>query len=350
MIQGIMGKHLTSDERNELLVRHKGERDGRVKDRIKAVLMRDEGRSYHYIARALYISGEAARQHVADYLKEDGKLEPENGGSSSLLSDERAQQLETHLEEQLYLRTCDVAAYVLATFGIRYSVSGMTKWLQQHGFSYHKPVGVPAKADGEAQKKWIAWYEALKKSLPDNEKILFLDGVHPTHAVRFACGWIKKGVRKEIPTNGSQKRMNIFGALDLEDMAVHKQEYATLDTEALINFLKYLLASLPGFVLHIILDRAGYHTNPVVAAWIAQQPRLHLHFLPAYSPNLNVIERLWKILHEHTVNNVYSPTFKIFTETILGFFNDTFPQKASLWVDRLTDNFTPRFSPLIPNS
>ena len=83
---------------------------------------------------------------------------------------------------------------------------------------------------------------------------------------------------------------------------------------------------------------------------IAGQPRLRLHFLPAYSPNLNPIERLWKILHEHTVNNIYAPTFKIFTENILGFFNHTFPLKSALWVDRLTDNFTPRFSSLIANS
>lgn len=345
-----MGRILTADVRTDLLVRHRSERDGRIRDRIKAVLLRDDGLSYSEIARVLFLSDEGVRQQIEDYLKENKKLQPDNGGSVARLSDDQANRLEAHLDEQLYMRTCDITDYVFATFGIHYSVRGMTKWLQQRGFTYHKPLGVPAKADGEAQKRWITWYEALKKSLQDNEKILFLDGVHPTHAVRFASGWIKKGVRKEIPTNGSQKRMNIFGALDLEDMAVHKQEYASLDTEALINFLTYLLASLPGFVLHIILDQAGYHTNPVVAAWVAQQPRIQLHFLPAYSPNLNVIERLWKILHEHTVNNVYAPTFKIFTETILGFFNDTFPQKASLWVDRLTDNFTPRFSPLIANS
>ena len=52
-----------------------------------------------------------------------------------------------------------------------------------------------------------------------------MDGVRPTHAVRFACCWIKKGGRMEIPTNGSQRRLNILGALDLEDMAIHTQEY-----------------------------------------------------------------------------------------------------------------------------
>jgi Winged helix-turn helix len=101
---------------------------------------------------------------------------------------------------------------VKETFGVAYSLRGQTKRLQQHGFTYHKPVWVPAKADGEAQKAPIAWCEKFKKSLPDNEKILFMEGVHPTHAVRFACGWIRTGVGKEIPTNGGRKRLNILGA------------------------------------------------------------------------------------------------------------------------------------------
>jgi len=345
-----MGTILSFEERSNLLASHRRERDRRVADRIKAVLLRDDGWSYGQIAEALFLTDEGVRQQVEDYLKENGKLTPENGGSLARLSDEQAEKLEAHLNEKLYVRTCDIVDYVFKTFGVYYSVRGMTKWLKQHGFTYHKPVGVPAKADGDKQKAWIAWYENLKNSLRDNEKILFMDGVHPTHAVRFTCGWIKKGTRKEIPTNGSQKRMNILGALDLEDMKIHKQEYLTVDAETVIAFLAYVLASIPGFTLHIILDQARYHTCPAVAAWVAGHPRIRLHFLPAYSPNLNVIERLWKILHEHTVNNVYSPTFKIFTETILGFFNATFPQKASLWVDRLTDNFTPRFSPLIANS
>lgn len=341
---------LTSEARQDLLVHHRRERDRRVADRIKAVLLRDDGLSYAEIARVLFLTDEDVRQQVEDYLKESGKLVPENGGSAARLSDEQVRKLEAHLNEKLYVRTCDIVEHVFKTFGVHYSVRGMTKWLKQHGFTYHKPVGAPAKADGAKQAAWITLYEKLKKSLRDNEKILFMDGVHPTHAVRFACGWIKKGVRKEIPTNGSQKRMNLLGALDLEEMKIHKQEYLTIDAETIIAFLAYVLASIPGFTLHIILDQARYHTCPAVAAWAATQPRLRLHFLPAYSPNLNVIERLWKILHEHTVNNVYSPTFKTFTEKILGFFDDTFPQKSTLWVDRLTDNFTPRFPPLTANS
>lgn len=118
----------------------------------------------------------------------------------------------------------------------------------------------------------------------------------------------------------------------------------------LVEGLSYLLSVLPGFTLHIILDRARYHTCAAVEEWAAQNARIELHFLPAYSPNLNTIERLWKIMHENTVNNVFSPTFKIFTEKVGSFFSQVFPKNAPLWVDRLTDNFTPRYSPLIANS
>jgi DDE superfamily endonuclease/Winged helix-turn helix len=202
-------------------------------------------------------------------------------------------------------------AYVQKPFGAIYSLRGMTTLLHRRGFSYHKPVGVPAKADGEAQKAWIAGYEKLKTSVPDNAKILFLDGVHPTHAVRFQCGWIKKGVRQEIPTNGSQQRLNILDALDLEDMAIHTPEYDKLNADAVIVFLAHLLTALPHNILHIALDQARYHPCAAAREWAAQNPRIHLHFLPAYSPNLNAIEPVWKIMPENTVNNIYSPTFHI---------------------------------------
>jgi transposase len=168
-----MGTILNAEERKDLLVRHRRERDGRVRDRIKAVLLRDDGMSYGEIARVVFLSDEGVRQQIDDFLKQNGKLQPDNGGSEARLSEEQAKKLEAHLEEKLYTSTSDIADYVLKTFGAVYSVRGLTKWLKQHGFTYHRPSGVPAKADGEAQKAWIAWYEKFKNSLQDNEKLLF---------------------------------------------------------------------------------------------------------------------------------------------------------------------------------
>ena len=113
---------LTTEQRKLLLARHRNERDKRVADRIKAVLLRDEGMSYREIARVLFLTDEGARQQVEDFLKKNGKLEPENGGSEARLSDEQTKRLEAHLEEKLYVRTRDIVEYVQETFGIVCSI------------------------------------------------------------------------------------------------------------------------------------------------------------------------------------------------------------------------------------
>jgi transposase len=336
---------LSPEERTALLRQHKAERDKRVADRIKAVLLRDDDWSLRAIAEALFLTEEGARQHLKDYAA-TGKLKPENGGSDGFLGKEQSAELAAHVEQHLYVKASEVVAYVHKTYGIRYSVRGMTDWLKRHDFTFHQSTGVPAKADKAAQAAFVAHYEKLKASLGDEDRIVFLDGVHPSHAVRFVRGWIRKGQRKEIPTNGSQKRLNILGALNLETMTLHRQEYDTIDNESVIAFLAYLLAVMPLGIIHVILDQARYHTCPAVAQWVTLNTRIRLHFLPTYSPNINAIEPAWKIMHEHTTNNTYHPNFKAFTKKIRHFFDVTFPQKSRDWIDRLTDNFSLMESPL----
>jgi transposase len=335
-----MTRILTPTSRIDLLQQHKRERDRRIADRIKVVLLYDDGWSCKSIAKVLFLSEEGVRQQLKDYVDSSGtKLRPENGGSESFLNSMQTKELVTHLENYLYVKVLDICNYVHETYKVRYSISGMTDWLARHDFTFHKPCGVPARADSAAQEAHIVSYEEIKRKMSDDDRLLFMDGVHPTHAVRFSCGWIKKGERKEIPTNGSQKRLNILGALDLEKMSLHAKEYKTINGEAIIAFFTYLLYGLPRGVIHVILDQARYHTCKEVKGWLLLHPRIRVHYLPPYSPNLNAIEPLWKIMHEHTTNNAYYATFKQFTEKIREFLNSTFPKNAQNWVDRLTDNF-----------
>lgn len=332
------GAFLSSEVRARLLLQHKKERDGRVKDRIKAVLLRDQDWSLRAIAEALFLTEEGVRQHLLDY-ESSGKLKPANGGSSGFLNEAQTTELLAHLDAHLYVKASEIVAHVQKTYGIRYSVRGMTDWIKAHGFSFHQPCGTPAKADAEAQKAFVAEYENIKENLGQDDQIVFIDGVHPSHAVRFVRGWIRKGVRKEIPTNGSQRRLNILGALNLEKMTLVRQEYDTLNSESAIAFLAFLLSRQPLGYLHIILDRGRYFFCEAVWAFAAENPRLRLHYLPSYSPNINAIEPSWKIMHEHTTNNRYHATFKQYTEAIRHFFDVTFPENARKWTDRLTDNF-----------
>jgi transposase len=93
---------LTEQQRVHLRDQHKRERDGRVRDRIKAVLLSDEGWTPQQIAKVLLISDQAVREHVQEY-KTSEKLKPESGGSQEKLSEEQAKRLATHLETHTYL-------------------------------------------------------------------------------------------------------------------------------------------------------------------------------------------------------------------------------------------------------
>jgi transposase len=149
---------LSDEERANLKWQHKRERDRRICDRIKAVLLYDKGWSLKEIAEALLLTEESIRLHIDEYTTSK-KLKPEGEGSVEKLSAEQSQQLEAHLQKHTYLFIKDIAAYVQSMWGIAYTVHGLRNWLHRHGFSYKKPAVVPGKADEQRQKEWIAEYE-----------------------------------------------------------------------------------------------------------------------------------------------------------------------------------------------
>jgi len=164
---------LSNEERVQLKVQHKRERDGRIRDRIKAVLLYDEGWSIPAIAKVLLLSDDAIRNHIIEY-KESRKLKPQSGGSTEKLSFEQSAQLEEHLQRHTYLYVKDITAYVEGMFGITYTVHGLRNWLQRHGFSYKKPALIPGKADKEQQQKWLLEYKKLRRELTKDETICFM--------------------------------------------------------------------------------------------------------------------------------------------------------------------------------
>ena len=78
--------NLTLTQKVELEKQHKSERDGRIRDRIKAVLLCSEGWTQRQIAQALRINESTVAEHLNDYLYLEGKLKPENGGAISKLN------------------------------------------------------------------------------------------------------------------------------------------------------------------------------------------------------------------------------------------------------------------------
>lgn len=332
-----MGRILSINERKNLLHRHRRERNSRVRDRIKAVLAYDDGYSYSEISRILLLDDETIRRHVSDYLEKQ-KVDIESGGSKGHLSTRQAVELVSHLHEHTYHYVKDICNYLRKKYKVSYTISGMTKWLHAYGFRYKKPNAVPAKANKEAQKKFMGYYKTLKKNTKNKEPIYFIDSVHPQHQTRLAYGWIKKGERKNIGTTAKQFRLNFMGGINLDTHDFVYEQSEKVNELSIQSFLYKLRKKHPGkYLVHLIWDNAGYHCSKKVQEF-AKELGFKLHYLPAYSPNLNPIERLWKIMHEQVTYNRYYEKFSDFTEAICHFFKHI-GKKKKLLRTRVTDNF-----------
>lgn len=302
------------------------------------MLLADKGWGACQIAEALMLDEATIYRHIEDY-KDLKKLKPENGGSVEKLTSAQSIVLEAHLTDTTYTKVKEICAYVKSTYGVEYTVSGMNCWLSLHGFVYKKPKGVPAKADKALQEAFIQAYEALKKTIPADEPMLFMDSSHPTQETKLTYGWIRRGEDKLIPTTASRTRVNITGALNLKEMKLVSNKFQTINSDAVEAFLKQVEEAYKDAPkIHVFCDQAGYHRSDQTNRFL-KTSRIQLHFLPAYSPNLNPIERLWKVMHEHVSNNRYFKTAKEFRDKIDEFLNLTFGQIASSLRSTITDNF-----------
>ncbi|HAK5853222.1 TPA: IS630 family transposase, partial [Salmonella enterica] len=330
---------ITEVQKAELERLHDSSRDKRVCDRIKAILLTSEGWSSAMIAQALRLHQTTVDHHINEFLNK-GKLKPENGGSDSKLSAEQTFLLISHLSDNLFHHTYEIIDFIAHEWGVVFSVPGINKWLHRNGFSYKRPSGVPHKFSEEKQNQFIEYYEELKEKSED-EPIIFIDAVHPTQATKISYGWIRKGQRKAVKTTGSRTRLNIMGALNLnKPEAPLICEYQTINEYNVSRFFNEIRKVYPDYnqKVHVILDGAGYHRSQLVKDW-AEVVNIKLHYLPPYSPNLNPIERMWKLMNEHVRNNRYFSSVKAFREAISEFFSRTLLGIADSLTTRINDNF-----------
>ncbi len=106
---------LSKEDKADLEKRYRVERDGRIRDRIKAVLLNAEGWTGEEIAQALRIHPETVYEHLKDY-RIQAKLAPTNGGSQSALTQAQNEELISHLEMNFYATVQDICGHIQETY------------------------------------------------------------------------------------------------------------------------------------------------------------------------------------------------------------------------------------------
>jgi transposase len=332
---------LTERQIQELKMQHRLLKDKRMAYRINAIYLLGTGWTQERVCEALMFDEGTLRHYVKRYREGGIKNLISNhyfGGQGKLSKDEEL-FLDKHLEQTLYLDAKSIADYIWKTFGEKYSVRGATELLKRLGYVYKKPKIIPGKADAEAQKEFLKQYEELKSKLKADDKILFMDGVHPQHNTIAAYGWIKKGEEKEIKSNSGRQRLNINGALELKNHKVTVTFEETLNAVTVLSLLRKLRKVYKkAGKLYIICDNAKYYKKDTVLLE-AKSLDIELVFLPPYSPNLNLIERFWKLFKKHILYNQYYEKFSDFKKVVEEFFAYGMKKYKSELKTLLTENF-----------
>jgi transposase len=102
-----------------------------------------------------------------------------------------------------------------------------------------------------------------------------------------------------VPAAGEDRKFAVFGALDYASGRLVSQTADRKDGAAFVAFLDHLAVTFPEGPLVVVLDNVGYHKGrPAKAWWMAHQERVRPLWLPAYAPEPNLIERVWRHLKD----------------------------------------------------
>ena len=188
---------------------------------------------------------------------------------------------------------------------------------------------MPGKVDPEAQKRFLLSYENIKKK-GGHDPVDFVDAVHPPQNPVMACAWIKRGTEQWIRSNTGRKRLNINGAINLDQLDPVVRYDARIDAESTIRLLEERVRRHPAATtIHVICDNARYYRSRAVRQYLESSP-ITLVFLPPYAPNLNLIERLWKFFKKTIIHNRYFESFDDFTAACKGFFSQAHRHQDAL--------------------
>jgi transposase len=337
-----MNVSLTDSERKQLRQWQKQRRDNEGYVKVTVVLLLDKGRSAGSIADDLGLDQATVYRYAAAFteLGLAKYLVHEQPGYWGLLTSAELAHLCQQVNTALYTDCKALQDWLLRTYQVTYSRSGLTDLLHRLGFTYKLTTPVPCQADAGAQADFLDELAVLEAHVERGEAVLYYaDAAHPTHNTRCTRAWCEKGHERPLLTVSGRERVNLNAALNAHDPTqVVLEETNCINAQSTRRLYEQLLAAHPTKArIYVVCDNARYYKNKELRAWLADKPICQV-FLPPYSPNLNLIERLWKYLRQKIINTTFYRTKGQFRTAVLDFF-DRLPEFGQDLASLLTRKF-----------
>lgn len=167
--------------------------------------------------------------------------------------------------------------------------------------------------------------------------VFFVDAAHFVFGTFLCCLW--SFARIFVRAASGRQRFNVLGAWNaITQELVAVTNTTVVNTETMCELLRKIAGQGLKGPITLVLDNARYQRNAVVQA-LAESLGITLLFLPSYSPNLNLIERLWKFLKRRAIYGRYHPTFTEFRAAIEQTISELPTTHASSLATLMTLNF-----------
>ncbi len=293
------------------------------KTKLLVLRMHHEGAKHGFIAKVLNLHANT----ITNYLKEYSK-----GGLAGTLEDRYyrpSSSLEPFMEcLKCSFRAAPVAdakqatARIQSLTGVRLSESQARRFMKSLGMKVRKACSIPGKANPQLQFEFYTstLLPKLEEAGRGKRKVFFVDAAHFVMGAFLGMIWCFARVLVKTPPG--RKRYSVLGAIDS-----HNQELISIRTNENINshsvvaLLEKIHQKYPDTEVTLVMDNASYQRCHFVRDH-AKALGIELLFLPSYSPNLNLIERLWKLTKRRCLTNRYYPDFPAFCSAIDKCLND----------------------------
>lgn len=287
------------------------------KTKLLVIRMHHEKAKNGFIAKVLSVH----ENTITNYLKQYAM-----GGLAATLED-RYYRPSSCLEPFLTCLECSFRAAPVADAkqavlrihsltGIRLSESQVRRFMKSLGMKIRKACSIPGKADPQLQFEFYT--ETLLPKLTEagrgERKVFFVDAAHFVMGAFLGMIWCF--ARVLIKTPPGRQRYNVLGAIESQNQElISIRTTENINSHSVVALLDKIRQKHPDGEVSLVMDNASYQRCYFVRDH-AKAIGIELLFLPSYSPNLNLIERLWKLTKRRCLTNRYYANFKDFCAAI----------------------------------
>lgn len=314
---------------------------GHAKQQLHVVYLKALGLPHQEIARIARVSGDSVTRYLKAYAE---------GGATALCTSQfycpvsallpHREALKIHVQVHPPHTVAQASCDIEKLTGIKLGLSACRDFMRHRlGMKCRKMAAIPSKADPEKQQAFLndALEPLLEEETQGQRRVFFVDAAHFVMGAYLGLLWCFE--RLFLKSSSGRQRYNVLGAYSVQGaelITITNNAYINSDT--LVELLTAIHRLHPDMPVTLVMDNARYQRCDKVMNK-AKELAIDLLFLPPYSPNLNLIERLWKFTKKQCLYNRYYESFCQFKAAI----DDCLDKVKSTFNEQVKTLLNPKF-------